>query len=94
MNAIFKLVGTYQGHLLFEDKDLPEFITSPVKEVELKPWMIKRNYPNRIQKKWIKNFGLTKKRCVHIFDDSIFVSPETVKALLHELNDKGILIDD
>jgi|GEM_PF-4809631 len=93
MNAFFKFVGTYQGFLVLEDVRLPEFIVSPAKEVELKPWMTQRAYPNRVQKKWIRRYGLIKKRCVHVFGDNIHVHPSTAKALLHELNDKGVLLN-
>lgn len=92
MAGFKSLYGMYMGRPLCGNPFLPEFSSKPAKELKLKPWMAQKIYPKRVQKKWIKQFGMVEGR-VFVLDDEgrIHAHPNSFKALIVELEKEGLL---
>lgn len=57
---------------------LPMFDRVPVRKHELKRWMTKSNYHQRIQKKWNKRFGFKDQRSFFYSDGTVYAHPENI----------------
>lgn len=76
----------YAGKRIIENSMVPEFIEpKPVKNLEHKRWMLGRGYYDRINKKWLKEFGLTPRtRWIYVSEESIVAHPNTVRIIREE----------
>jgi len=90
-------IGTIPDHLIKEFAQsiggipfigsafLPIFSQVSIKKHNLKRWMTKSNYHNRIQKKWDKKHGLVDQRSFFFMNGQVVAHPENIKFITNLL---------
>jgi hypothetical protein len=68
VNNIFDGIRVYKDHMAMET-------VGPEKRLEPKRWMKGTRYHARIQKKWIKRFGIKRRPCILQTPDGFLVHP-------------------
>ena len=68
---------TFNGCKVYKSVHAVMETSTPAKEHKKRSWMSGRCYHERIQKKWVKQFGYEHKPCILRFpaDSSLFVHP-------------------
>jgi len=76
----------FEGNQVIESPLMADFNVTPKKQVELKRWMVGKCYCQRVNKKWLKRYGVNRERLFLMGHGSIVASPANVKLLRSELD--------
>lgn len=79
----------FEGNQVIESHLMADFTVTPKKQVELKRWMVGKCYCQRVNKKWLKRYGVNRERLFLMGHGTIVASPANVKLLRQELEAKN-----
>lgn len=77
----------FNGFTLIENAYMTEFTFAQNRSVTFKPWMRKRCYHKRVNKKLLKKYGGEDKRHFIVTGNNIVAHPNTIKAIANSVEE-------